>query len=291
MTNETKIEIQRLLKIYISQYPSQSAAVKKLKSVSEATVIQILKDNWDLISVEMWTRVGKQVGWNAKGDWTMVDTKDYDKVCRFLADAQAEQNVYAICAPEGSGKTSSVRHYASTYQQVFHVVCAEYFNMKYLLRKMLEAMSIESASMTVPEMMETVVDAVNRMSNVLFVWDEFDKLKDPVIYFFITLYNELEDKCGMVVMGTPFLEARIKKGVRLNKKGFREIYSRIGRKYIYLNGTSKAEVKAICEANGIADPADIAEAFNDYEGDLRRLKKKIHNIKKRNDDKDRSNAA
>ena len=43
------------------------------------------------------------------------------------------------------------------------------------------------------------------------VLDEADKLSDQVLYFFISLYNKLEDRVGIILCATDYLEKRIKK--------------------------------------------------------------------------------
>ncbi len=69
---------------------------------------------------------------------------------------------------------------------------------------------------------------------------------------------------------------------RLHKKGYKEIYSRLGRKFIELKGVGSTDVNQICQANRITDKAQIKEIFEDSEFDLRRVKRKVHAIKQIN---------
>jgi hypothetical protein len=117
------------------------------------------------------------------------------------------------------------------------------------------------------------------MESPLLILDEADKLSDQVLYFFITLYNQLEDHCGIVLIATDHLQKRINRGLKLNRKGYKEIYSRIGRKFVELHGVGSTDVAQICMANGINDTKQIKEIYNDCEGDLRRVKRKIHAFK------------
>jgi hypothetical protein len=48
-----------------------------------------------------------------------------------------------------------------------------------------------------------------------------------------------------------------------------------------LKGVAASDIVAVCEANGVTNPADIQEVIKDSEGDLRRVKRKIHAIKRR----------
>ena len=137
---------------------------------------------------------------------------------------------------------------------------------------------------TVGEMMHEAVRTLKQQENPLIMMDEADKLSDQVMYFFITLYNQLEDHCGIVLCATDHLEKRIRRGLRLNKKGYKEIFSRIGRKFVPLQKVNSTDVTAICMANGVTNKADINEAVKEAKEngfDLRRVKRKVHAIKKR----------
>jgi len=72
---------------------------------------------------------------------------------------------------------------------------------------------------------------------------------------------------------------RINRGIKLNRKGYKEIHSRIGRKFIELRGINSTDVAQICAANGVTDPKAFKTIFNECEGDLRRVKRSIHAFK------------
>jgi Cdc6-like AAA superfamily ATPase len=137
-------------------------------------------------------------------------------------------------------------------------------------------MGKENTGYNVAEMMDLIVDTLMRQENPLIILDEVDKLPDPVLYFFITLYNHLHGKCGIVLLATDYLAKRIINGRRINKKGYQELFSRIGRRFISLRGTDREEVAEICMANGLKDLTAINTIYNEYEGDLRRLERGVH---------------
>ena len=120
--------------------------------------------------------------------------------------------------------------------------------------------------------------------------DEADKLNDNVLYFFITIYNALEDdlgtlRCGLILQATNYLEKRINRGVKLNRKGYNEVYSRICRRFVTLGGVNERDIQMVCQANGIIRSEEVKEVIVDSEKDLRRVRRKIHAIRKINDTK------
>lgn len=274
-----------LLMQYISQFESQAKACASLRNVSEATVINMKNGAWDKISDDMFRNIGKQVGWDVRGTWHSVETLDFNTLITFFADAKDYGNVYAITGPAGSGKSFTADFFAARTRNTYHIVCAEYWNRKMFLSKVLEKMGIEHTGYNVAEMMDNIVEILMKQENPLLLLDEADKLSDQLLYFFITLYNALKGKCGIVLMATDFLTKRVTRGYRLNKKGYSEIYSRIGRRFITLHGTDRKEVTDICRTNGIDDPASISEIYNEYEGDLRRVERMVHKAKRKGDRK------
>lgn len=276
MNEVQRKKIQKLLEKYVQQFSSQAQAARRLKNVSEATVINILKGNHGSISEEMWRKVGRQVGWSNTGEWNMADTRDLKNMIRYFQDAKKYSHVFAIVGNAGCGKTATAAQYARIEQNVYHINCAEYWNKKMFLGKILHAMGREHTGYNTAEMMDEIVENIMKQDNPLILLDEADKLNDNVLYFFITLYNLLEGKCGIILLSTDYLSKRILRGYKFNKKGYAEIFSRIGRRFIKLSGTGKAEVRAICEANGVMDTHTVTEIYHGYDGDLRRVKRMVH---------------
>ena len=277
MIYETKKQIASHLSKYVEQVGSQNKASKLLKDVSVATISNILNHKWDSIADEMWRNLAKQTGFNSDG-WTGAETRNWMFLTKLFSDARLYANVYGVCAEAGSGKSYTAKAY-SQHDNVYLVRCNEYFNRKTFLAELLQGMGKDSGGYTIAELMDTIITQILRAENPLIILDEADKLSDQVLSFFITLYNKLEDKCGIVMMATDHLEKRIERGLRLNKKGYKEIYSRLGRKFIHLPKIQKKDVAQIIRANGLSEEILITEIFNESDGDLRRVKRLVHSRK------------
>lgn len=275
MTTESKLKIKELLREFCEVHGSQAKAVKALKDVSTATVSQLLNDNWDLISDSMWTNIAKQIGFTSD-EWAVAETYNFRVVRETLLDAKNMSRVHAITGGASWGKDTGAKHVATNYQNVFLINCGDYFNKRYFMIELLRKMG-RNIDGSIPVMVDRAVMAINRMERPLIILNEADKLKDDVLYFFITLYNLCEDKCGIVLMATGHLESRIERGRTTNKKGYHEIFSRLGKKYINLKSPSKRDVQMICNANNLTDIEKVSEIFNQSEGDLRRVKKLVQN--------------
>ena len=260
---------------YCEMKGSQKRAATSLVGVSPATVTQIVTGKWELINEKMWRSIAAQIGVK-QTRWNIVETRNYRALSDIFSDAQENALVLAVCGEAGTGKSLTAAHYGAENPNVYVLACSEYWNRKTFLRELLRVMGKNPAGDTVGDMVDDVVMELKRRENPLIILDEADKLSDQVMFFFITFYNKLEDYCGIVLMATDYLEKKVRRGLRLNKKGYKEIYSRIGRRFVAMPGLSATDISDVCRANGVEGLREIDTVKKDCEGDLRRVKRKCH---------------
>ena len=278
MITATKEQIKNDLYHFVQKVGegSQNKASKQMAKVSNATISNILAGKWDNIADAMWLSIQKQISSTVSNNWVILpDTRRMKMLNKVYQDAQINNEVFCIVASEGSGKTVVADHYAANHSNVFIMKCGEHMNRKTFLSELLRAFGKDSGGYTVYDMMRIVVETILRLENPLIIIDEADKLTDQVLYFFITIYNEAEDQCGLILQATDHLMKRINKGVAINKKGFKEIYSRVGRRFVELPDNKDEELKRIAMANGVNDELDAIEIVNDSEKDIRRIKRLV----------------
>lgn len=284
MKQEEKQAIADKLRGYVESKDSQNAAAKSLRGVSAATVSQILNGKWDLIADDMWRTVANQIGYDPRR-WAVIETEGYSRMTRVLTDAQQHSLVMAVVGDAGCGKSQAIKAYAAEHRNVIALSCSEYWNRKEFLSEMLQSLGVEAGGNTVAEMVREAIRQLKRRDGVLIVLDEADKLSDQVLHFFITIYNKLEDTVGIVLCATQYLKKRMERGVVNNRKGYKEIYSRIGRKFVPMPVVNRGDIKAVCIANGVNDRREIERIVDDADNDLRRVKRLVCALKlKSNDD-------
>lgn len=274
MQKDEREQIAARLKEYCVQKGSQNKAANSMNGVSSATVSKVLAGDWDTISDEMWRSIASQVGHEAKG-WQIAETRAYKRMVFLLENAKNDSLVMAVTGDAGCGKTEAIKNYTAANKNVYHLCCSEYWNRRTFMGKLLQCMGVDYTGSTVSDMMDDIIDNLKRKENPLIVLDEADKLTDQVFYFFISLYNQLEDHCGIILCATNYLEKRIKKGLRTKRKGYEEIYSRMGRKFVELQVINSEDVAAVCVANGVTDAKSINRIIEDSDCDLRRVKRAV----------------
>lgn len=282
---EKRIIVENL-KSYIQKYPSQNKAAGSLEGISAGTLSSMLNGNWSRISDSMWTKVAEQVkptGSSSATGWTIVETGAFQEISYAMQDAQEYMNVTWVVGEAGCGKTTTGRLYAESHKEAFYILCSEDMLKGEFVRTIARRLGIRSEGYTVRELWQEIIDSIIQMERPLIIFDEADKLPESVFQYFISMYNNLEDRCGVVFLSTDYIKRRISNGLRYGRKGYKEIFSRIGRKYFDLEPTSAQDVYAICTANGITSREEIDKIIKEGDGcdfDLRRIKKSVHRLKR-----------
>lgn len=278
MTHEHKQQIAALVETQCTK--TSQVRWANANKVSGATVNWVVNRKWENISDKMWHKLAAAVGFHAV-DWRLAETTNFKRIQGWCAVAKDQSLSLALSAPAGSGKTACLRRFAETNGDVFYIQCAEHWNKKLFISNLYRAMGKAPGEMTIAELAEAIIYSLRQQQRPLIILDEVDKLRDPLVMFFIELYNRLDGICGFFLVGAPYLAKAWEKNALRDKRGFQEVYSRIGRKFLELKRTQRKDVKLICEANGVTDEDTINMVWNGVEldPDLRRVKRELDKMR------------
>lgn len=282
LTTEMKEQVRSALIAYRSNYPTLNRAAESLQGVSSATVSQLCNGKYELISDEMFIRIASQIGF-AFDSWNLHEGKTFKEITFTLSDAQAYKNVTWIVGDAGCGKTTAAIEYRRTHRNVFYILCSEDMRRSDFVREIAKQVGAPTDTTNLRDMLENAISMISFLGNPLLVFDEGDKLTDSVFNYFMSIYNRLEGHSGIVFLSTDYIKRRMEAGLRYNKKGYKEINSRIGRRFFDVSPTEENDIYAICQANNLTDRADIEEVLKDAkrsDNDLRRVKRCIHRQKR-----------
>jgi hypothetical protein len=282
MNIQTKLQLSEgLLKRIQDTGLSQSEAARKIGDISPATVNGIINRKWEtqlnMVSEDMWNKVASWLGVNA--EWSVVTTgKNYKRVVKIARDCQMEGTARIIVAPSGHGKSIGLQSYSRSNANVYYVQVGEYWGKKVFLNKLRQAMGIPISNGTVPEIMEEVVDKLNKTTKPLIIIDEAQMILDKITALFVSVYNDVPH-CGFIIAGDEFLQKQMNKGVGNNKPGYGTSFSRLGGEYYSLAKPDPSQVRAICEANGVTEDDDIRTIINQCNGDMRLVNRRVKDLK------------
>jgi hypothetical protein len=255
-TTEQKERIAERVAYSKAKLGSQNRAAVRL-GVNAAYVSHILNGKFDQVSDEVWRKVGNALRYR-KRDWNLVETFNTKALHTHLDDCKKRSLMMAVSYNAGSGKTAGASLYAHLHrtEQVYLVKCREWRLGKFL-REIAKVCGIDDRSgrLTTDDLLENIVEFFLMRSDQrpLLIIDEIDKLYPAALRALIPLFNETERELGIFLLGTENFERELTTGVEWRKKGYDEIESRIGRRYLKLYGVTKKDVQRICVANEVHD--------------------------------------
>lgn len=270
MKNQLKQAISEEIAALVTR--SSQVKVSNRADVSNVTISQMINGNWSKISNEMWRRV--QVKLRIDPNWNTATTRNYQHLTNLLKFSQSQSLSIGISHDAGTGKSHAYKSYSRNNDNVIYVECKNIWSKKSYIKALLSAAGL-SFEGTTEQMFEAFITHIRSLEKPLVIIDQIDKLKDSQMDLFMDMYNDLDGSCGFVISGVPALKKRVLRGVQRDKIGYRELWSRIGRKFIHLEPIKINDVASICEQNGIIDINDIEEIYANCDGDLRRVRRDI----------------
>lgn len=292
INDQQKHEIIALIEREKAALGSYSKVASKC-SVAVATITNNMlnEDRWVFVKDAMWVKVGHALGFNvSKQSWSIVETHNYKLMYNILNMAQSDSLFMAISYQAGSGKSTAIRAYKEEddTNSVFVLQCQEW-TRKTFLQQLAQTLGIAPERQTVTQLSNAIVRTLKERAAShlsLIIIDEADKLKAAALRWLIHFYNELEFQVGCVLVGTDNLEKEIKRGTRNALKGYDELDSRLGRRFIHLFGTTFDDVQKICTANGVVEPEAINRVWQSIEteekpvnGKLVKMAKCLRNLR------------
>ena len=279
---EHKNAIRDALNAYCDNYLSRNRAAESLNGVSAATVSTIVNSKYANISDDMFIRIATQIGFSFDC-WEIHESVAFKEISFMMTDAQMYKNVTWIVGDAGCGKTTAAIDYRKKHRNVFYILCSEDMKKSDFVREISKQVGAPTDGTNLRDMLEYAISMIAFLGNPLIIFDEGDKLTDSVFNYFISIYNRLEGHAGIIFLSTNYIKRGLENGLRYNKKGYKEIYSRIGRRFFEVKSTTQNDIHAICQVNGLTDEAEIKKVLKDAEAsenDLRRVKRCVHSRKR-----------
>ena len=284
---DVKNKIREKLRQYCGRFPSLDVAANTLRNVGATTLRNMLNPDFTNISDEMWRSVRAQIGGGgSKKEWNYVKMTAHEDLRRVMLDTQLEQGFTWAISPSGSGKTATAKMFIEEEQNAYRVQCDGDMSKSEFAIDLARAVGMRvNTQRGARHLIMKVCEYLAEQETPLIIVDEGDKVRESLISYFITIYNQISDVAGVLFLSTNYIEKRMDTGLRLNKPGYQELWSRLGRKFYVVDGNNTNDVQHMAMENGITTARDLQEVMNDAmraDLDLRRVQKKIIAIRKRN---------
>ena len=109
----------------------------------------------------------------------------------------------------GCGKSTTARVYLQEHKEVFYILCSEDMKKGDFVREIARTVGIRTEGYNIREVWGLILDDIIQMDAPLLVFDEADKLTEPVFHYFISRVLEYRLYCQAHQQRLAVPEARL----------------------------------------------------------------------------------
>lgn len=213
-----------------------------------------------------------------KGYWQKFETEQYLDIESAFVEAKTGATVKTVIGGTGSGKTFTAEEMKIKYPVgTFVMRCAGDYNAWNFIHYMAEILGIKDAEnmskakvrKAIEKRIKTLYEAGQRP---ILVLDEAENLKLPAWERVKSIYDNVKELCGFMIMGTPNWYRKMKRQRDNERDIVPQIFRRFmsGLKTVHLSRVSESDVKDICKEIGINDRYVVNKVCDDVDnyGDL-----------------------
>lgn len=274
MTEKQKNDIVLAIKERIEIAGISQNRVATLAQVSGATISNILKGKWTSVSDAMWRKIRMAIGMGEEA----IETSQFSAIIEALLASKLESSARIIDGRTGLGKTAASRYFQSNRpEETYLIRCGGDMTAKEFLQEVARRVGV-SDNNSRSGLRMTIAEKLSKDKMPLLIIDEAENLKEGVYPSLKALYDDLEGKAGIVLIGAnDYLGWLKSKAMRRRPGCFPQIFSRFKQNATTLGPLSKEDVRKSLEAYGIEDRATVNQLFNTCE-DYRDLFREIRRM-------------
>ena len=287
LTLDFKKKIATALVEARNNYGGSEAHFASTKGLSAAQYSRLKNGQIDqLLSPTAWIALARQLDVTlSKRTHKIVRTEVYNEIEESIKFCQEFHKSIILVDETGIGKTACAKHICSKLKNAFYIDCSQAKSRIQFMKLLARTLGIETALKSRGNRYIDIKENVkytlaNILQNPIIILDEAGDLDYASFLDIKELWNASEDACGWFMMGADGLRNKIETGMKYNRVGFAELFSRFSDEYISIIPTVEEDRKAfynqmildIVKANGdVAKAAQYARACVSKGKSLRHL--------------------
>lgn len=250
-------EVRALLRSFAESKQLSQNALAKMLGVSAATLSNISHGNSHSVKDSMLLQLKGKI---RPQSWQIISTTNFATVQDVCNNARQFKRLSCIIGEPGLGKTTALRSYYKQNPNTYMVTCKKVMTPKRFFELMQSNIGINFGG-TTHEVIMRIAEEMNKQYEPLIIIDEIGRISPKTLTMLHDLWDEIDTNAGIVLAGVGYFKTNLEKAVLKNKVGMPEINSRIGN-WQYLTEPTRAEIKAVCAANGLTDESKIKSIIN-----------------------------
>jgi nucleoside-triphosphatase THEP1 len=268
MLESHKQLIAREADAYMGLHKMSAGKFAGLSGVNPSYLSYILRGDWNQFPVQggKTTQIGDSHFLKLQTFLGMTlevfETKPFIDILYALAQAKQNAGYSIIDGNTGQGKTFAVTEFQRQYPAGTYVVkCANSMTPRKMVQTIAEAVGVLPVGDNIT-IIEAVAAKMNATANAVLILDESEVMmkKRLAIGYIKDLYDKVENRAGIVIMGANDLLATMKARAAKNIESFPQVLRRFGAEPVMLSsGIDRDDAVAICSTYGVADKREVTQ--------------------------------
>jgi DNA transposition AAA+ family ATPase len=178
-----------------------------------------------------------------KPNWKLAKTKVFEAISNDVALCKEHSKAMIFVDEPEIGKTVTAQHLAATVNNCFYLDCSQSKTRILFVRAFAKALGI-TRNGTAWELKEAVKARLNELHRPVVILDEAGDLQHEAFLELKEYWNATEGRCGWYLMGADGLRSKLEGGIKYQKVGYRELFSRFSGRYLSIVPANKADRQA-----------------------------------------------
>ena len=175
-----------------------------------------------------------------KPNWKLAKTKVLEAITNDVLLCKEHGKAMIFVDEPEIGKTVAAEHLAKTVNNCFYLDCSQSKTRILFVRALALAVGIRVKG-TQHELKQAIKARLNEMHKPIVILDEAGDLNHETFVELKEYWNATEGRCGWYMMGADGLRSKFENGIKYQKLGYREMFSRYSGRFLSIVPSTKDE--------------------------------------------------
>ncbi|MFY7826276.1 MAG: AAA family ATPase [Flectobacillus sp.] len=183
-----------------------------------------------LLKDAQWIHIGMKLNVSQDDrEWYMARTEVFSMIEEDILFCKQYSKSKMCISEAGIGKTFAGKYLAMTLKNVFYIDASQAKTKQIFIQALANAIGVESGKYH--ETKEKIKYYLKVLPKPLVIIDEAGDLQYEAFLEIKEFWNATENHCGWYLMAADGLEAKMNRGIKNKKVGYREIFSRFSENF------------------------------------------------------------
>jgi len=260
ITPQFKQKVREAILAHRENYGGSDSDYAKTLGIKPSIYSRLKKGETErIISDTIWISMGRELDVQLnENSWKVARTSVYTQIEGSLKFCQQYGKSMILADDCGIGKTFCSRHIVKQLKNAFFVDCSQGKTKQQFIRMLAKTVGVDNKGRYI-DVKANLKYYINLLTQPIIVLDEAGDLDYNAFLELKELWNGTN--CAWYMMGADGLRSKIKRGIRNEKVGYAEIFSRFSDEFIKLVPTGSEQKKefyrdligAVATANGVKE--------------------------------------